>query len=93
MLEKTIEVNLCRSIEAMGGLALKFVSPGRVGVPDRIVLLPSGEMYFVELKAPGKKLSPKQAKMAKVLAGLGHPVRVIDSLEGIKEFIHEISSP
>lgn len=93
MRERYIESKLCRLIKAKGGLALKFVSPGTVGVPDRLVLLPDGEVYFVELKAPGKKPSPKQVKMAKVLAALGHEVRVIDSVEGIKEFMNAIYSP
>ena len=41
-------------------------------------------MYFVELKVPGKRLSPRQVKMAAVLEKLGHKVRVIDSLEKVK---------
>jgi hypothetical protein len=90
MLERQIEQRLRIKIKAIGGLALKFVSPGVVGVPDRIILLPGGRIYFVELKAPGKKPSPKQVKMAQTLASLGHPVRVIDSMEKVKEFINEI---
>ncbi|KLU65703.1 VRR-NUC domain protein [Desulfosporosinus acididurans] len=90
MLEKTIEMTLCKLVRAKGGLALKFVSPGTVGVPDRLILLPDGRINFVELKAPGKKPSAKQVKMAEVLARLGHPVRIIDSMEGVKEFINEI---
>jgi hypothetical protein len=90
MLEKTIEDKLCELIRAKEGLALKFVSPGTVGVPDRLILLPDGRVYFVELKAPGKKPSAKQAKMAEVLTRLGHPVRIIDSMEGVKEFMNEI---
>lgn len=93
MLEKQIEQNLRIKVKSIGGLALKFVSPGMVGVPDRIVLLPDGRIYFVELKAPGKKPSPKQVKMAQILASLGHQVRVIDSMESVKEFINEIHSP
>lgn len=93
MREQRIEQTLRIKVKAIGGLALKFVSPGVVGVPDRIVLLPDGRIYFVELKAPGKKPSPKQVKMAQILASLGHQVRVIDSMESVKEFINEIHSP
>lgn len=93
MRERYIELKLRTEVKAHGGMALKFVSPGMVGVPDRIVLTSDGKVYFVELKAPGKTLSPKQAKMAALLGKLGHKVRVIDSMEGIKEFIHEIFSP
>ena len=90
MLERQIELKLKCSVKARGGLALKFVSPGTAGVPDRIVLAPNGKVYFVELKAPGKSLSLKQVKMATVFERLGHKVRVIDSTQQVKEFVDEI---
>lgn len=93
MRERYIESKFCQAVKAKGGLALKFVSPGMVGVPDRIVLLPGGKVYFVELKAPGKKPSPKQVKIAAVFSKFGHEVRVIDSTAKVKEFVDEIYSP
>ena len=90
MIEQTIEQRLRIEIKARGGLALKFISPGTSGVPDRIVFAPDGEVYFVELKAPGKNLSPKQIKMAASLGRFGHKVRVVDSMEKVKAFVDEI---
>lgn len=90
MRERQIEIKLRDAVKARGGLALKFVSPGTAGVPDRIVLIPDGRLFFVELKAPGKHLSPKQVKMAAVLEKLGHKVRVIDSNQQVKEFVDEV---
>lgn len=87
MLERQIELKLKCAVKIKGGLALKFVSPGVVGVPDRLILVPDGRVYFVELKAPGKSLSPKQLKMAAVLKRLGHKVWVIDSVEKIAGFV------
>ena len=55
MLESTVERHLREEAKKRKGMALKFVSPGMNGVPDRIVLMPDGKMAFVELKAPGKK--------------------------------------
>jgi len=46
----------------MGGMAVKFTSPGLDGVPDRIVLLPGRKIAFVELKAPGKSRGPCRRK-------------------------------
>ncbi len=89
MLERSIERKLKLRVEEKGGLALKFVSPGLAGVQDRIVVIPNGRIWFVELKAPGKKLSPKQMKMANRLAALGHKVWVIDCDEKIAEFLQE----
>jgi len=93
MRERQIEQKLRNGVKAKGGLALKFVSPGTVGVPDRIVLVSGGRIYFVELKAPGKLLSPKQVKIAEVFERLGHKVKVIDSLEQVGMFMDEISTP
>ena len=75
--ESQIEHHLVQRVEEIGGLCLKFVSPGRVGVPDRIVILPGGEVIWVELKAPGGKVSPAQARMHKRLRELTQEVRVV----------------
>lgn len=90
MEESKIENKLKKEIELIGGKALKFVSPGISGVPDRIVLLPHGRIVFIELKAPGKKPRPIQIKRIKELKDLGFDVRVIDSIDGVKNFIEEV---
>ncbi|MBY6879675.1 VRR-NUC domain-containing protein [Clostridium botulinum] len=90
MEESRIEKRLKKEIEKLGGKALKFVSPGVSGVPDRIVLLPQGRIIFVELKAPGKKPRPIQKYRIKELTTLGFRVEIIDSIEGINNFIREI---
>ena len=40
MREKDVERKLVRAARDSGGMALKFVSPGMAGVPDRLVQLP-----------------------------------------------------
>ena len=90
MNEKDIESRLRKDVKAAGGLALKFVSPGYAGVPDRIVLMPGGMMCFAELKAPGKVMRPLQMKRKKQLESLGFKVCCIDSIEQIKDLINEM---
>ena len=46
MREQDIERNLTRQVKQLGGLCLKFVSPGTAGVPDRLIILPSGRVVF-----------------------------------------------
>lgn len=69
-------------------LALKFTSPGRPGVPDRIFLreIPPEHREIVaryirlrEIKSPGKKPEPHQAREMAWWANLGFDVGVIDS--------------
>lgn len=90
--ENRIEKRLKDEIKKIGGKALKFVSPGVSGVPDRIVLLPHGKIFFIELKAPGEKLKPLQVHRAKELIDLGFNVRCLDSIESVLQFISEVQN-
>jgi hypothetical protein len=92
MREKEIESKLRREVKARGGLAIKFISPGLNGVPDRLVLMPGGHMAFIELKAPGKKMRPLQVRRARQIEALGFRVFCIDSMERIGGVIHEIQT-
>lgn len=84
MRERDIEQYLGLRVKAMGGISYKFTSPGRVGVPDRIVALPDSRLVFVELKAPGKKPEAHQLREHARLRALGQRVEVIDSLAGVE---------
>lgn len=90
MEEQKIERYLKKQVELIGGKSYKFISPGVSGVPDRIVLIPGGHIYFIELKAPGKKLRLLQENRAKELRALGCDVRKIDSKEKVDLFIEEV---
>lgn len=79
--EKAIEKKYRESVKKRGGLALKFISPGFTGVPDRIALFPGGLIEFAELKAPGKKPTARQLAVHDQFRKLGFKVRVIDSVE------------
>lgn len=83
MRESSLELALVRHVADLGGRAYKFSSPSQRGVPDRLVVLPSGRVIFVELKAPTKKPTRLQQHIHGQLRALGHTVLVIDSLEEI----------
>ena len=93
MRESTIEKYLCTEVVKAGGCTYKFVSPGRVNVPDRIVIWPAGRRFtaagiaFVELKAPGEKPRPGQAREIRRLLDLGCSVAVLDSKELVDLFV------
>ena len=93
MREKLIEQKLVQAVRRMGGLAPKFTSPGWAGAPDRLVLLSSGRLAFVEVKAPGKILRPLQVRRKGQLEALGFRVYVIDRPEQIGGVLDEICSP
>jgi hypothetical protein len=62
----------------------------RTAFPDRILLLPSGRIFFAELKAPGRKLRPLQKRRKIQLEHLGFTVFVIDSPEQIDEVLRQM---
>lgn len=92
MREKTIEQKFREAVKAVGGLAVKFASPGFDGVPDRLALLPGGRMAFVEVKAPGKKPRPLQLARHRQLRQLGFKVYVLDDEGQIGGMVDEIQS-
>ncbi|MBR1738381.1 MAG: VRR-NUC domain-containing protein, partial [Firmicutes bacterium] len=83
MREKFIEQKLVRAVKEMGGIALKFVSPGYDGMPDRLILLPYGRIAFVEVKAPKHKPGPLQCARHRMLEKLGFKVYVLDDEDKI----------
>jgi hypothetical protein len=92
MLEKTVENYLRDKVKTMGGIALKVNASNMAGLPDRMILFPEGKIYFVELKAPGKKPRPLQLASHRILRGLGFRVYVIDTKEGVLDFLKEVAT-
>lgn len=93
MLERDVERHLRKRILAIGGDCEKFVSPGKRGVPDRIVTMPGGRLWFVELKRPGKDAEKQQARDHARRRAMGFDVRVLDTKEKVNAFVEEIDGP
>lgn len=93
MREKSMEAKLVDAVKAAGGVCWKFTSPGTSGVPDRIVLLPSGRIAFVEVKASGEKLRPLQRLRIRTLRRLGFKAFVLDTPEQVGGIIDAIQTP
>jgi hypothetical protein len=81
---------LRRRIRDTGGAFYKFVSPGNDGVPDRICILPGGQIIFVELKAEAGELSPVQDAQIRKLRGLGCRVEMVRGMDGARRFFDAI---
>lgn len=91
MAEKHVERYLKKRVEDKGGLCLKFVSPGRRGVSDRIVISALGFTYYVELKY-GKQgdFSPAQIVFRKDLTARNVDVYNLFTKEDVDRFMDEI---
>ncbi len=85
--EVDVERHLVRLVEKAGGKAYKFVSPGRAGVADRLVVLPGGRVWFVELKVAGGRMSALQLVFAEDMTALGQNYTVLWSKEDVATFV------
>lgn len=92
MQESNIERYLKTRVQRLGGWVIKLNSASMRGLPDRMILMPGGVIYFVELKAPGKKPRPIQTAVIGGLKRLGFTVLVIDTREKVGEFINAVQS-
>lgn len=90
--EKELEKKLIKAVKKVGGLPLKFVSPGYDGVPDRLILIAFGKVGFVEVKAPGEEPRKLQLKRHQKLRSLGFKVYVLDDEKQIGGIIDDICS-
>ena len=90
-LEKEIEKRLKDMVESHGGLCLKWVCPGWSGVPDRMLLLPGGQVVFVETKRPkGSKVSELQKWWQRRLTKLGFYACFVFTYQDVEVLEREI---
>ena len=102
MRESDIENHLVERVKELGGEVRKVKWIGRRGAPDRLVMLPAKWVLcddganradwrkatvWVELKAPGEKPKPHQAREHARMRKMGQRVEVIDSIEGVEELL------
>lgn len=87
MRESKIEKHLQDRVEMAGGLCWKWTSPGRRGVPDRIVMWPGGAVSFVELKAEWGDLSALQRVTHRAMRARGHHAVVLDTIAWVDEWV------
>lgn len=88
--EKVIERKLVEAVKANGGMCIKLLCDNLLGLPDRMVLMPHSKIAFAELKTTGQKPRRIQVFMHNKLRNLGFRVEVIDTVEGVNNFINSI---
>jgi uncharacterized protein YyaL (SSP411 family) len=90
--EARIEREVCRRMEDEHGVRnLKLKGAGSTGWPDRIFFIPGGRPVFVEFKAPGEQLRPKQAYVIRIMRELEYTVQVHDDVdEAMRDILSEL---
>lgn len=85
--ESLIERHLVACVKAAGGEIRKVQWPGRVGAPDRYVMLPGRRAFWAEIKAPGEKPTTMQVREHNRMRRLGEIVHVVDSIAAVEELV------
>lgn len=88
--EKVIERKLVELVKLNGGISIKLLTNQFIGLPDRMCLFPNGQVVFIELKSTGQKPRKIQVLVHNKLKALGFRVEVIDTLDGVDNFINSI---
>lgn len=88
--EKDVERKLAELVKINGGMCIKLLCDQLIGLPDRMCLFPGHKIVFVELKTTGRKPRRIQLYIHEKLRQLGFRVEIIDTIEGVKQFINSI---
>lgn len=78
MLERRVEQPVVEWLRARGCVCLKLNLIGSTGWPDRLILIPGGQVVFIEFKRPGERLRRNQPHRVAMLRALGFTVKVYD---------------
>lgn len=87
--EGVVESYLLSSCRRYGFLCMKFVSPMRDGVPDRVVVTPGGTV-FVEVKRPDEDLNPLQKATHPKMRRFGARIYVVDDRDSVNVLMTEL---
>lgn len=90
LLEHDIEQYLFDRCREHGFLALKFTSPARAGVPDRVIVCP-GRTLFVEVKRPGERPRRLQQEVFARMRAAGGEVHVVDTFSTVDDLMAQLT--
>jgi hypothetical protein len=90
--EKTLQQYIVRILKHVGCITYKFASPSNRGVPDLIVITPTGNTLYIEVKHPNKKgkLTELQKHTINKFRNQKATVYVVDSKEEARRIANRI---
>jgi predicted DNA-binding transcriptional regulator AlpA len=89
--EAVLEARLRIGVKQSKGACYKFDT--FPGLPDRIILLPGGRIYLVEMKQTSGRLSVRQKIMHEYLKQLGFPVTTLWTREEVDQWLADHATP
>jgi hypothetical protein len=90
MRESALEQRFNRKVQQRGGQSYKICPEYCAGIPDRMVLMPGGRLYLVELKADDGALRPIQRVWHERARELGTTVVVLQGNAEVDAWLESI---
>lgn len=88
--EKLLDRKLSKVVKDLGGWSIKLLATHVTGLPDRLCLLPGGNLFFAEIKTTNEKPTLIQRAVHKRLRAVGFKVYVVDRTEDIDSILTTI---
>jgi hypothetical protein len=85
--ESGLEKRLRLAVEKAGGKCFKLPAWLYRGIPDRMVLLPMGRIFFIELKSDRGRPSKTQSAFRVFLRAIGFYSDIIKGTKALDDFI------
>jgi hypothetical protein len=77
-------------VDDLGGLCIKLNPLWYVGIPDRLVLLPGGRIFFIELKIRSGRYGSNQVWWRTTLRSLGFKCETLWTVEAVNQFLASV---
>lgn len=87
--EAELEAWFRRRVRLLGGQTIKL-APTEAGVPDRLVIMPRGRLFLVELKTETGEVSKIQQHWHREIMKLGVTVHVLYGIAGVTRWLREV---
>ena len=88
-IESSIERSIKSWVACKGGMVIKQNADLYKGIPDRLVIMPNGRTFFIEIKDPKGIVSELQSHWIKKLNSMAVNAYVVRSLERFKVLWNE----
>ena len=90
--ERDVESYLVEKLKEANLPCIKFQPDHRVGMPDRLIILPDQRVRWVELKTSGGHLEEIQKLQHKRLRERGHYVNLLWTKADVDRLVEELTS-
>lgn len=88
--ESTLEKRLVKGVCELDCFIRKIQFVSHRGCPDRLIITPQGNLFWIEMKTKGGRLSTAQKREILILKRFHQKVEVLSSVHEVDSFLEEL---